>query len=729
MKIIKSNGVESTFNKSNIVKAIQAANIRVSIDNRFTDAEIKEIAKSIEDRCKKVNITLNTGDIQVMVENEIMNRGKFDIAREYITYRYQKALDQHKNTTDDEVMSLLGNKNELLKQENANKNPTIISTQRDYMAGILSKDLSRRYLIPEDIYKAHKDKIIHVHDQDYLIQKSTNCCLWNLEDMLQNGTVISNVKIDKPHKFSTACNICTQIIAQVASSQYGGQTVNIAHLAPFVEESRKTFKERYKDLNLPEDQFNELIERLVERDIVDGVQILQYQISTLMTVNGQTPFVTLWLYLNDAKSEKEKEDLAKVIAEIIKQRKKGVKNKNGVFSAIPFPKLIYALEEDNIHEDSKYYWLTKLAAECTADKMVPDYISEKMMLELKGLCYPSMGCRSFGIVRHYDKSGNQILNGKKKGTLKIWPTFNQGVVTINLPDVAFSSKGDMERFWYIFNERLELCHRAMRMRHEHLRGTPSDVAPIMWQNGAIARLQPGETIDELLYNDNSSLSLGYIGLYECVKYMTGKNHWLPDDEGGALDFATRVMQNMVDKCEMWREIEHIGYSLYSTPEENLTGTAAESLHRRFPDECKGLIGQFVTNSYHIPVYEDINAFDKIKYEAPLAKMASGGQISYIEMDDLRNNIEVVLDILKYGYDKIIYFELNGKSDFCLNCNYDGTLELIKNSDGKYIWHCPNCGCEDREKLLATRRICGYLGQANDCSQGRLADIFSRKPHI
>lgn len=728
MKIIKSGGIEATFNKNNVINAIQSANQRVSLDKRFSNDEIKEIAKNIEETCKKETRTLNTGDIQVMVENEIMNKGKFDIAREYITYRYQKELNQRKNTTDDDVMSLLGNKNEILNQENANKNPTIISTQRDYLAGIISKDLSKRYLIPEDIYKAHKDKIIHFHDMDYFCQKSTNCCLWNLEDMLQNGTVISNIKIDKPHKFSTACNITSQIIAQIASSQYGGQTVNIAHLAPFVEESRNTFKKRFENLELSEDKFNELIEQMVERDIVDGVQILQYQISTLMTVNGQTPFVTLWLYLNDAKNEKEKEDLARIIAEIVKQRKKGVKNKNGAYSAIPFPKLIYALEEDNIKENSKYYWLTKLCAECTADKMVPDYISERMMLEIKGLCYPSMGCRSFGIVRYYDKNGKQTFN-KKKGKPKIWPTFNQGVVTINLPDIAFSSKGDIERFWYIFNERLELCHRALRLRHEHLKGTTSDVAPIMWQHGGISRLKEGETIDKLLYDDNSSLSLGYIGLYECVKYMTGKDHWIPEEDGGALEFAISVMKNMADKCAMWRDIEHIGYSLYSTPEENLTGSAAESLHKRFPKECEELIGNFVTNSYHIPVYVDINAFDKIKYEAPLAKLASGGQITYIEMDDLRNNVEVVLDILKYGYDKIIYFELNGKSDYCLNCDYDGTLELIKNEDGKYIWRCPNCGCTDRSKLLATRRICGYLGQANDCSQGRLADIAERVTHI
>ncbi|MCM1217728.1 MAG: anaerobic ribonucleoside-triphosphate reductase [Lachnospiraceae bacterium] len=729
MKILKSGGIEATFNKSNIVNAIQQANQRVGLDNRFTNEEIKEIAKNIETLCKNEQRTLNTGDIQKMVEDEIMNRGKFDIAREYITYRYQKELNQRKNTTDDDAISLLNNSNEILKQENANKNPTILSTQRDYLAGLLCKDLSKRYLIPADILKCHDEKIIHWHDMDYSFQKSTNCCLWNLDDMLQNGTVISGIKIDKPHKFSTACNICSQIIAQIASSQYGGQTVNIAHLAPFVEESRKTFRSRFENLNLPEDKFNELIEQMVERDIVDGVQILQYQISTLMTVNGQTPFVTLWMYLNDAKDEKEKEDLAKIIAEIIKQRKKGVKNKNGAYSAIPFPKLIYALEEDNINEDGKYYWLTKLSAECTADKMVPDYISEKMMLELKGLCYPSMGCRSFGIVRYYDKNGKQTMN-KKKGTPKVWPTFNQGVVTINLPDVAFSSKGDMERFWYIFNERLEICHRALRLRHEYLRGTPAQVNPIMWQHGGIARLDDNETIDKLLYNDNSSLSLGYIGLYECVKYMTGKDHWLPESEGGALEFAIEIMENMRNKCSAWRETEgNLGYSLYSTPEENLTGTAADALKRRFPKESCGLVGSFVTNSYHIPVYVDINAFDKIKYEAPLAKLASGGQISYIEMDDLRSNVDVVLDILRYAYDKIIYFELNGKSDYCLNCNYDGTIELIQDEDGKYIWRCPNCGCTDRTKLLPTRRICGYLGQANDCSQGRLADIFNRVTHV
>lgn len=728
MRIIKSDGSEQTFNKSNIVRAIQAANQRVGLDHRLTNDEVKEIARIIEERCKSEARILNTGDIQHMVEDEIMARGKFEVARSYITYRYNKELEQRKNTTDDEVMSLLGNTNELLKQENANKNPSIISTQRDYLAGIISKDLSARYLLPADILKLHKEKVLHFHDMDYFCQKSTNCCLWNLEDMLQNGTVISNIKIDKPHKFSTACNICSQIIAQIASSQYGGQTVNIAHLAPFVEESRKTFIKRYENLNLPEDKFNELIENMVERDIIDGVQILQYQISTLMTVNGQTPFVTLWLYLNDAKNEKEKEDLAKIIAEIVKQRKKGVKNKNGAYSAIPFPKLIYALEEDNINEDGKYYWLTKLCAECTADKMVPDYISEKMCIELKGMCYPSMGCRSFGIVRYYDKNGNQTTN-KKKGTPKVWPTFNQGVVTLNLPDVAFSSGGDMEKFWYIFNERLEICHRALRIRHEHLRGTPSSVAPIMWNYGGIARLDENETIDKLLYNDNSSLSLGYIGLYECVKFMTGKDHWLPDDEGGALDFAISIMKNMADKCAMWRDVESIGYSLYSTPEENLTGTAAEALHRRFPKESKDLIRNSVTNSYHIPVYVDINAFDKLKYEAPLAKLASGGQISYVEMDDLRNNVDVILEILRYAYDKILYFELNGKSDYCLNCDYDGTLELIKNEDGKYIWKCPNCGCEERSKLLATRRICGYLGQANDCSQGRLQDIHDRVTHI
>lgn len=728
MRIIKSDGSEQTFNKSNIVRAIQAANQRVGLDHRLTNDEVKEIARIIEERCKSEARILNTGDIQHMVEDEIMSRGKFEVARSYITYRYNKELEQRKNTTDDEVMSLLGNTNELLKQENANKNPSIISTQRDYLAGIISKDLSARYLLPADILKLHKEKVLHFHDMDYFCQKSTNCCLWNLEDMLQNGTVISNIKIDKPHKFSTACNICSQIIAQIASSQYGGQTVNIAHLAPFVEESRKTFIKRYENLNLPEDKFNELIENMVERDIIDGVQILQYQISTLMTVNGQTPFVTLWLYLNDAKNEKEKEDLAKIIAEIVKQRKKGVKNKNGAYSAIPFPKLIYALEEDNINEDGKYYWLTKLCAECTADKMVPDYISEKMCIELKGMCYPSMGCRSFGIVRYYDKNGNQTTN-KKKGTPKVWPTFNQGVVTLNLPDVAFSSGGDMEKFWYIFNERLEICHRALRIRHEHLRGTPSSVAPIMWNYGGIARLNENETIDKLLYNDNSSLSLGYIGLYECVKFMTGKDHWLPDDEGGALDFAISIMKTMADKCAMWRDVESIGYSLYSTPEENLTGTAAEALHRRFPKESKDLIRNSVTNSYHIPVYVDINAFDKLKYEAPLAKLASGGQISYVEMDDLRNNVDVILEILRYAYDKILYFELNGKSDYCLNCDYDGTLELIKNEDGKYIWKCPNCGCEERSKLLATRRICGYLGQANDCSQGRLQDIHDRVTHI
>ena len=733
MKIIKSGGVEAVFNKNNIIRAIQAANQRVGLDKRFTNNEIKEIAKKIEDCCKKETRTLNSGDIQVMVENEIMTYGKHDVAREYITYRYNKALESKKNTTDASILSLLDDNNEELKQENANKNPTVINVQRDYMAGEVSKDICHRYLIPEDIWKAHKEGIIHFHDMDYFANRIHNCDLVNLKDMLQNGTVISGVKIDKPHRFSTAATIASQIAQQVSSSQYGGQSMNMSNLSPFINESRKSFRKRLIEcgMNENDEHFDTILENMVIKDVEDGVQTFVYQLNTMSGTNGQSPFITLFMYLDDVPNGQEKDDLALLIQKILEQRIVGFKNKQGVYIAPAFPKLIYVLDEDNITEDSKYWYLTKLAAECTAKRMVPDYVSAKVMKELKdGNVYTPMGCRSFLTPAYVDKNDPWKITTKKKGVPKFEGRFNQGVVTINLPDVALSSDKDIEKFWYILDERLELCHRALRLRHERLRGVKSDIAPILWQNGAIARLKPGETIDNLLYNGYSTISLGYVGLYECVKYLTGKDHWVSEEEGGALEFAQQVMQKLNDKCKQWKEIEHIDYSVYGTPEESTTQKFAQSLQRRF-GIIKGITDKnYVTNSYHIPVFHEIDAFSKLTYEAQLQKLSPGGAISYIEAPNMVNNIDAILTLLKHMYNTIMYSEINFKLDYCENCGYHGAFE-IKDIDGKLQFVCPNCGEKEFDhnptRLRPCRRVCGYIS-SHQMNQGRMGDMKDRCEH-
>lgn len=703
MKIRKRNGSEVTFNRQNIVEAISRANEKVRIDERLTIQEIKDIAKAIEDTCKVSPVSIGYKDIQKMVETAIMKAGKYEVATEYITFRYQKALEERKNTIDDRVLSLLNGENEDIQQENANKNPNIVSTMRDYMAGEVSKDISQRYLIPSDIYDAHKEGIIHFHDMDYFAMPIHNCCLINLDDMLQNGTIISGTQIDKPHTFRNACNIASQIVAQVASSQYGGQTITASHLSKFINVAREYFKKEYPTLT------DVQIEDLVKKDIRDGVQTLQYQILTLQTTNGQTPFVSVCLYLNEAENEEEKENLALVIEEILKQRIKGVKNENGQYYANPFPKLLYVLEEDNIHEGDKYYYLTKLAAECTTKRMVPDYISEKVMKKLKvskkgeeGDCYPCMGCRSF-LTPYRDP---------KTKKPKYYGRFNQGVVTINLPDVALSAKGDLEKFWWILEQRLELCHRALRLRHEHLRGVKSDVAPILWQNGAFARLKKGETIDKLLYNGYSTISLGYAGLYETVKVLIGKS--ITDDEG--MELGKKIMQKLNDKCRDWKTVEKIDYSVYGTPIENTTEKFAKCLQRRF-GTIPGITDRnYVTNSYHVPVFEKIDAFKKIDIEAELQKLSPGGAISYIETPNMENNVEAILSVIKYIYDNIMYCEINAELDWCHCCGSTGTIKMIRNEDGKLIWHCEQCGNEDLNKMNVVRRVCGYLGNANFMAQ-------------
>ena len=716
MKIRKRNGSEVTFNRNNIVEAISRANAKVRIEERLTIQEIKDIAKVIEDTCKVSPVAIWYKDIQKMVETAIMKAGKFEVATEYITFRYQKALEERKNTIDDRVLALLNGENEEIQQENANKNPNIVSTMRDYMAGEVSKDISQRYLLPSDIYDAHKEGIIHFHDLDYFAMPIHNCCLINLDDMLQNGTIISGTQIDKPHTFRNACNIASQIVAQVASSQYGGQTITASHLSKFINVSREYFKKEFPTLSA------EQIEDLVKKDIRDGVQTLQYQILTLQTTNGQTPFVSVCLYLNEAETEEEKDNLALVIEEILKQRIKGVKNENGQYYANPFPKLLYVLEEDNITPDGKYYYLTKLAAECTTKRMVPDYISEKVMKQLKiskkgeeGDCYPCMGCRSF-LTPYRDP---------KTKKPKYYGRFNQGVVSINLPDVALSAKGDLEKFWYILEQRLELCHRALRLRHEHLRGVKSDVAPILWQNGAFARLKKGETIDKLLYNGYSTISLGYAGLYETVKVLIGKS--ITDEEG--MELGKKIMQKLNDKCRDWKQVEKIDYSVYGTPIENTTEKFAKCLQRRF-GTIPGITDRnYVTNSYHVPVFEKIDAFKKIDIEAELQKLSPGGAISYIETPNMENNVEAVLSVIKYIYDNIMYCEINTALDWCHCCGGVGKIEMIRNEDNKFIWHCTNCGNEDINKMNVVRRICGYLGSANAMSQGRMGDIHDRVYHL
>ena len=716
MIIRKRNGSEVTFNKNNIIESISKANEKVRIEDRLTIQEIKDIAKDIEQKCKASPVSIGYKDIQNMVKDAINKAGKYDVSDEYMVYTYQKALSERKNTIDDRIMSLLSGNNEDIQQENANKNPNIVSTMRDYMAGEVSKDISQRYLIPSDIFHAHKEGIIHFHDMDYFAMPIHNCCLINLDDMLQNGTIISGTQIDKPHTFRNACNIASQIVAQVASSQYGGQTITASHLSKFINVARDYFKSEFPTLN------DAQIEDLVRKDIRDGVQTLQYQILTLQTTNGQTPFVSVCLYLNEAENEQEKENLALVIEEILKQRMKGVKNENGQYYANPFPKLLYVLEEDNITPDSKYWYLTKLAAECTTKRMVPDYISEKVMKKLKvskkgeeGDCYPCMGCRSF-LTPYRDP---------KTKKPKYYGRFNQGVVTINLPDVALTAKGDLEKFWYILEQRLELCHRALRLRHEHLRGVKSDVAPILWQNGAFARLGKGETIDKLLYNGYSTISLGYSGLYETVKVLIGKS--LTDEDGMVL--GKKIMQALNDKCRDWKQVEKIDYSVYGTPIENTTEKFAKALQRRF-GTIPGITDRnYITNSYHVPVFEHIDAFKKIDIEAELQKLSPGGAISYIETPNMENNVDAILSVIKYIYDNIMYCEINTELDWCHCCGSTGTIEMIRNEDGKFIWKCKQCGNTDLAKMNVVRRVCGYLGNANYMAQGRMGDIHDRVKHL
>ena len=732
MNIRKRNGSEVKFNRNNIIEAISKANEKVRLEDRLTIQEIKDIAKTIDEKCKTSIATIQSNDIQNFVENFIMEYGKFDVAKEYITYRYQKALDNRKNTIDDRVLSLLNNDNEDILQENANKNPTIVSTMRDYMAGEVSKDISQRYLLPADIYQAHKEGKIHFHDMDYFAMPIHNCDLWNLEDMLQNGTVINNVKIEKPHTFLTAATITSQISAIVASSQYGGQTFTLAHLAPFVEETRNYFRKKFKEelTTLTDEQLEELVEKETRRNVKDGIQTLQYQLVTISTTNGQTPFVSVCMYLNEAKNEKEKEDLAIIIEEVLRQRIQGLKNEAGEYVTNAFPKLLYILEEDNIHEGDKYYYLTELAAQCTMKRMVPDYISEKVMKEWKkdkkgnGYCFPTMGCRSILSVWTDPKT--------KKG--KFYSRFNKGVVTINLPYVALECRDkngvpNIERFWYMLGERLELCHRALRLRHEHLVGVKSDVAPILWQHGALARLKPGETIDKLLYNGYSTISLGYVGLWETVKLLTNENTW--DEKGHEL--AIKIMKKLKESCEIWDSVEHIGYSLYGTPEESTTFKFAEALQKSFGIVNGVTDKNYVTNSYHVPVWEGLedgmDAFRKIDIETEFQKYSVGGAISYIEAP-ITNNNQAILSIIKYIYDNIVYCEINNMgSCHCGACGTDGNVKLIPDENGKLHWHCNNCGCEDLSKLTCVVRVCGYLSSGNAVNQGRLADIKERKTHI
>lgn len=730
MKIIKSNGSETTFSKSNIINAISKANMRVRLEDRFTPDEIKKIAKDVEDHCKSEIRMMTSNDIQNLVEHAIMEAGKYDVAVAYITYRYQKQMDQKKNTTDEKIISLLDDSNEELKQENSNKNPTVINVQRDYMAGEVSKDLCERYLVPSDIWKAHKEGIIHFHDSDYFANREHNCDLWNAKDMLENGTVLCGVKIDRPHRFSVACTIASQIAQQISSSQYGGQSLYASHLSPFVEESRNFWRNEFPKMGIDPTEDN--IEKATIRDIEDGIQTLMYQLNSLQGTNGQAPFITIFMYLDDVPEGKSRDDLALVCKKIFEQRILGLKDKNGVYVSPAFPKLIYVLDEDNIHDDSPYFWLTELAAKCTANRMVPDYISAKVMKELKdGNVYSSMGCRSFLTVAYVDKNDPWKITTKKKGVPKFVGRFNQGVVTLNLPDVALSSGKDIEKFWYILDERLELCHRALRLRHERLRGVKSDTAPILWQNGAIARLKPGETIDKLLYNGYSTISLGYVGLYETVKYLTGKNHWETEDEGGAFEFAVQIMQRLNDKCKQWKEIENIDYSVYATPEESTTYKFAKSLQSRF-GKIKGITDKnFVTNSYHIPVWVEIDAFEKLSREAQLQKLSPGGAISYIEAPNMTNNIPAIITLLRHMYDTIMYAEINLKLDTCGACGYQGAFD-IKEIDGKLQFVCPECGetefAHTPTKLRPCRRVCGYIS-TNQMNQGRMADIEGRVEHI
>ena len=732
MKIIKRNGAEVAFDIQKIERAITKANNSVTEADRMTPVQIGRIAESVELQCQKMNRAPTVEEIQDMVEHHIMAHGAFEVAKHYITYRYTRSLVRRANTTDDTILSLIECNNEEAKQENSNKNPVVNSTQRDYMAGEVSRDITNRLLLPQDIVEAHEEGIIHFHDTDYFAQHMHNCDLVNLEDMLQNGTVITGTMIEKPHSFATACNIATQIVAQVASNQYGGQSISLTHLAPFVEVSRQKIRRIVLaemasiGVDPGEEKIHELVEARLREEIRRGVQTIQYQVVTLLTTNGQAPFITVFMYLNEARDEREKKDLAMIIEEMLLQRYQGVKNEQGVWVTPAFPKLIYTLEEDNIHEDSPYWYLTELAAKCTARRMVPDYISEKKMKELKGDVYTCMGCRSFLTPDRFTDAGiGNIANAGnyEPGKHKYYGRFNQGVVTINLPDVALSSGGNMDRFWQIFEERLELCHRALRCRHERLLGTTSDAAPILWQYGALARLKKGETIDKLLYNGYSTISLGYAGLYECVKYMTGKSHTDP----AATPFALDIMQKMNDKCKEWKTAENIDYSLYGTPLESTTDKFAKCLQKRF-GVIKGITDKgYITNSYHVNVTEEIDAFTKLEFEAQFQHLSPGGAISYVEVPDMQNNIPAVLEVMKFIYDHIIYAELNTKSDYCQVCGWDGEIQIVE-EDGKLIWKCPQCGNTDQDKMNVARRTCGYIG-TQFWNQGRTQEIKDRVLHL
>ena len=733
MNVIKRDGREVEFDKSKIFDAIYKAMLEVDkvIPQEHMVENASEIANKLENKYSRMRRALTVEEIQDDVEKCLMRARLYDVAKAYITYRYEHAKLRNASSTDGKILSIVDNVNETVIQENSNKNPAILSTQRDYIAGEVSRDISTRLLLPPEIAKAHEEGIIHFHDADYYVQRMHNCCLVNLEDMLQNGTVINGTLVEKPHSFATACNVATQIMAQVASCQYGGQSESLAHLAPFVDISRQKIKKDVLDEFLEfaghepvtdeeHAEFNYVVEKRVKEEIKRGVQTIQYQINTLMTTNGQAPFVTVFMYLNEAKDEQTKKDLALVIEEVLRQRTQGVKNEKGIWITPAFPKLIYVLEEDNIREDTPYWYLTLLAAECTAKRMVPDYISEKKMLEYKvdkngeGHCYPCMGCRSF-LTPYVDPKTNEP---------KYYGRFNQGVVTINLPDVGLSADHDFDKFWDIFESRLELCHRALRLRHERLKGTLSDASPIHWQHGALARLAKGETIDRLLYNGYSTLSLGYAGLYECVKAMTGKSHTDPE----AKDFALAIMQKMNDKCAEWKAAENIDYSLYGTPIESTTYKFAKALQKRF-GVIEGVTDKnYITNSYHVHVSEHINAFDKLKFESDFQRLSPGGAISYVEVANLTNNIPAVISVMQYIYDNIMYAELNTKSDYCQVCGWDGEIQIKENEDGKLIWTCPNCGNTDKSKMNIARRTCGYIG-LNDWNQGRTQEIKERYVHL
>ena len=723
MKIIKRNGAEVPFDITKIITAVTKASDSVGGQSRLTKDQITQIAAVVADQCQALNRAVSVEEVQDMVENQLMDIQAHDIARHYITYRYIQSLKRQTNTTDERILSLIECQNEEVKQENANKNPTVNSVQRDYMAGEISKDLTARLLLDPEIVKAHQEGLIHFHDSDYFAQHMHNCDLINLDDMLQNGTVISGTYIEKPHSFSTACNIATQIIAQVASNQYGGQSISLTHLAPFVDVSRKKIaaevEVEMEGLEVSAERKKEIVERRLRNEINRGVQTIQYQVVTLMTTNGQAPFITVFMYLGEARNPQEKADLAIIIEETIRQRYQGVKNEAGVWITPAFPKLIYVLEEDNIHPGDPYYYLTELAAKCTAKRMVPDYISEKKMLELKvdkngeGHCYTCMGCRSF-LTPYVDP---------ETGKPKYYGRFNQGVVTINLVDVALSSEGNFEKFWKIFDERLDLCHRALQARHKRLLGTPSDAAPILWQYGALARLKKGEKIDKLLFGGYSTISLGYAGLYECVKYMTGKSH----TDAGAKPFALSVMQHMNDKCNQWKKAENMDYSLYGTPLESTTYKFAKCLQKRFGIVPGITDKNYITNSYHVHVSEQIDAFTKLKFESDFQKLSPGGAISYVEVPNMQDNLEAVMSVLQFIYDNIMYAELNTKSDYCQCCGYDGEIKIVED-DGKLVWECPKCGNRDQNKLNVARRTCGYIG-TQFWNQGRTQEIKDRVLHL